>query len=629
MVFALKPLLLCMSLCIGTQAWADICMLTPGFPDSLGGNNGFLPETLACGYMNSANGINSTSVGVRNSALGNYSNALGYNNTASGAYSSAVGTLNKSIGIGSSAIGSGLKQHGIETYTFWPKTLSFDNFTITTNLPDNESTFTNDSNFTPDIITSINGVTNLSDAAKQAFVSYVKRSSSDDKINQATGIASSALGVVNNAVGLGSSAVGFNNNATGDASAAYGASTSALAQYSSVFGSYSQATAEKATAVGYNSVADRANTISVGKSGAEKQITNVAAGSQSTDAVNKKQMDDSVGVVDSRITTEVGTLDGKITANSNAITGLDGRVTTNEGDIANLQQGQGTLNQLAVQYDTATQDVITLKGTTGTKITNLKNGDISTVSSKDAVTGGQLFTTNTAISTLDGRVTTEVGTLNTRIGTEVTTLDGRITSEVGTLDGKITTNSTAISGLDGRVTTNEGDIANLKSGQGTLNQLAVQYDTTTQDVITLKGTSGTKITNLQNGDISTVNSKDAVTGGQLYTTNTAISTLDGRVTTEVGTLNTRIGTEVGTLNTRMTSEVDTLDGKITTNSNAINTLGGRVTTNEGDIANLQQGQGTLNQLAVRYDSATQDAITLKGANGTTLTNLKVGDMMWF
>lgn len=108
-----------MSLCIGTQAWADICMLTPGFPDSLGGNNGFLPETLACGYMNSANGINSTSVGVRNSALGNYSNALGYNNTASGAYSSAVGTLNKSIGIGSSAIGSGLKQHGIETYTFW------------------------------------------------------------------------------------------------------------------------------------------------------------------------------------------------------------------------------------------------------------------------------------------------------------------------------------------------------------------------------------------------------------------------------------------------------------------------------------------------------------------------------
>ena len=673
MVFALKPLLLCMSLCIGTQAWADICMLTPGFPDSLGGNNGFLPETLACGYMNSANGINSTSVGVRNSALGNYSNALGYNNTASGAYSSAVGTLNKSIGIGSSAIGSGLKQHGIETYNFGPKTLSFDNFTITTNLPDNEPTFTNDSNFTPDIITSINGVTNLSDAAKQAFVSYVKRSSSDDKINQATGIASSALGVVNNAVGLGSSAVGFNNNATGDASAAYGASTSALAQYSSVFGSYSQATAEKATAVGYNSVADRANTISVGKSGAEKQITNVAAGSQSTDAVNKKQMDDSVGVVDSRITTEVGTLDGKITANSNAITGLDGRVTTNEGDIANLQQGQGTLNQLAVQYDTATQDVITLKGTTGTKITNLKNGDISTVSSKDAVTGGQLFTTNTAISTLDGRVTTEVGTLNTRIGTEVTTLDGRITSEVGTLDGKITTNSTAISGLDGRVTTevgtlntrigtevttldgritsevgtldgkittnstaisgldgrvttNEGDIANLKSGQGTLNQLAVQYDTTTQDVITLKGTSGTKITNLQNGDISTVNSKDAVTGGQLYTTNTAISTLDGRVTTEIGTLNTRIGTEVTTLDGRITSEIGTLDGKITTNSTAISGLDGRVTTNEGDIANLQQGQGTLNQLAVQYDSATQDVITLKGANGTTLTNLKAGDI---
>ena len=464
MVFALKPLLLCMSLCIGTQAWADICMLTPGFPDSLGGNNGFLPETLACGYMNSANGINSTSVGVRNSALGNYSNALGYNNTASGAYSSAVGTLNKSIGIGSSAIGSGLKQHGIETYTFWPKTLSFDNFTITTNLPDNESTFTNDSNFTPDIITSINGVTNLSDAAKQAFVSYVKRSSSDDKINQATGIASSALGVVNNAVGLGSSAVGFNNNATGDASAAYGASTSALAQYSSVFGSYSQATAEKATAVGYNSVADRANTISVGKSGAEKQITNVAAGSQSTDAVNKKQMDDSVGVVDSRITTEVGTLDGKITANSNAITGLDGRVTTNEGDIANLQQGQGTLNQLAVQYDTATQDVITLKGTTGTKITNLKNGDISTVSSKDAVTGGQLYTTNQDVAMLSTQATAGAQQITSILGGGATYSRGVFTLPTFSIQGKSYSNiGDTFGAVNTEISTLKTSVTNLKA----------------------------------------------------------------------------------------------------------------------------------------------------------------------
>lgn len=43
-------------------------------------------------------------------------------------------------------------------------------------------------------------------------------------------------------------------------------------------------------ALGSFSVADRANTVSVGSAGAERQITNVAAGTQGTDAVNVNQM---------------------------------------------------------------------------------------------------------------------------------------------------------------------------------------------------------------------------------------------------------------------------------------------------------------------------------------------------
>ena len=516
---------------------------------------------------------------------------------------------------------------------------------------------------------------------------------------------------LSNAVAIGGAAASVSGVAIG---------TGALAsdEYNVAMGSQAKARGKNSVALGANSVTDRANTFAVGSATNLRQITSVAAGTENTDAVNKLQMDDSVGFVNSRVTTEVGilntrigtevgtlntrigtevgtldgkittnstaisgldsrvtsevgtlntritsevgTLDGKITTNSNAITALDGRVTTNESDIASLQQGQGTLNQLAVQYDSATQDTISLKGVNGTKITNLQDATLDT-NSTDAVTGRQLNTTNQAITTLDGRVTTEVGTLNTRIGTEVGTLNTRITSEVGTLDGKITTNSTAISGLDsrvtsevgtlntristevgkldtritsevgaldgkitinstaitaldGRVTTNESDIASLQQGQGALNQLAVQYDSATQDTISLKGVNGTKITNLQDATLD-ANSTDAVTGRQLNTTNQAITTLDGRVTAEVGTLDTRI-----------TSEVGTLDSKITTNSIAITSLDGRVTTNETDIANLQQGQGTLNQLAVQYDSATQDTISLKGVNGTTLTNLKAGDI---
>ena len=211
-----------------------------------------------------------------NIAVGKYSVALGSHNIASGNSSSALGYLNTVSGNSSSALGYLNKALG-------------------------------------------------------------NSSSAVGFLNTASSISSSAVGYNNIASGNYSSAVGSGNSASGNSSSAVGYGNLASGTYSSAFGALSQATAEKSTAIGFESIADRANTISVGKSGAEKQITNVAAGSQSTDAVNKLQMDDSVGVVNSRVTSEVGILNGKITANSNAITGLDSRVTTNEGDIANLQ----------------------------------------------------------------------------------------------------------------------------------------------------------------------------------------------------------------------------------------------------------------------------------------------------
>ena len=486
---------------------------------------------------------------------------------------------------------------------------------------------------------------------------------------------------LSNAVAIGGAAASISGVAIGTGALAYD-------EYNVAMGSQAKARGKNSVALGANSVTDRANTFAVGSETNLRQITSVAEGTQNTDAVNKKQMDDSVGVINGRVTTEVGTLntrigtevgtlntrmtsevgtlDGKITTNSNAINTLGGRVTTNEGDIANLKSGQGTLNQLAVQYDTTTQDVITLKGTSGTKITNLQNGDISTVSSKDAVTGGQLYTTNTAISTLDGRVTTEVGTLNTRIGTEVGTLNTRMTSEVGILDGKITTNSNAINTLGGRVTTNEGDIANLKSGQGTLNQLAVQYDTTTQDVITLKGTSGTKITNLQNGDISTVSSKDAVTGGQLYTTNQNVAMLSTQATagaqqitsilgggatysrgvftlptfsiqgksySNIGDTFGAVNTEISTLKTSVTnlkayvdqqnsgsesnlkSYIDQQDAKNITNAKSYTDQQASNTLNSANTYTDQQDSATLNSANTYTDQ--QTSAVLKDANAYT------------
>ncbi|WP_171530139.1 hypothetical protein, partial [Acinetobacter defluvii] len=85
----------------------------------------------------------------------------------------------------------------------------------------------------------------------------------------------------------------------------------------------------------------------------------------------------------------------------------------NSNDIAALQNGLGGISANAVVYDSAAKDSIRLQGgAAGTKITNLKNATLD-ANSTDAVAGKQLHATNTTLSTLDGRVTTEVTTLNT------------------------------------------------------------------------------------------------------------------------------------------------------------------------------------------------------------------------
>ncbi|MGU7784248.1 YadA family autotransporter adhesin [Burkholderia sp. PU8-34] len=60
------------------------------------------------------------------------------------------------------------------------------------------------------------------------------------------------------------------------------------------FGTTATATGKNAVAVGQGSVADRDNSFSVGAKGSERQVTNVAAGTAPTDAVNVQQLNDNV-----------------------------------------------------------------------------------------------------------------------------------------------------------------------------------------------------------------------------------------------------------------------------------------------------------------------------------------------
>ncbi|MDO3659238.1 cell surface protein, partial [Acinetobacter sp. NIPH 1865] len=109
--------------------------------------------------------------------------------------------------------------------------------------------------------------------------------------------------------------------------------------------------------------------------------------------------------------------------------------------------------------------------------------------------------------------------INVGSGATKVKIDGT-TNTIGGLSNK-TWNGTAVSGQ----AATEDQLAAVDTKLGTLDDAAVKYDNaTTKDKITLGGTSGTTITNVKAGDISTAASTDAVNGGQLFTTNQNVTT---------------------------------------------------------------------------------------------------------
>ncbi len=84
------------------------------------------------------------------------------------------------------------------------------------------------------------------------------------------------------------------SSASGSNSVAIGPVAKASGSDSVAVGNGATATADNAVAIGAGSVADRANTVSVGSDGNTRQITNVAAGTQVTDAVNMGQLTSTV-----------------------------------------------------------------------------------------------------------------------------------------------------------------------------------------------------------------------------------------------------------------------------------------------------------------------------------------------
>jgi trimeric autotransporter adhesin len=277
--------------------------------------------------------------------------------------------------------------------------------------------------------------------------------------------------------------------------------------------------------------------------------------------------------------------------------------------------------QLNVLYDSGNKNTITLnKGGAAVKLTNLQDADLNDTS-KDAVTGGQLYKTNQNVAGLeqsavkyDDPEKKDTITLKGAKGTKLTNLQ----------DADLTNESTdPVTG---------GQLYKTNQKVAGLDQSAVKYDDPRKkDTITLKGAKGTKLTNLQDGELSR-KSTDAVTGGQLYKTNQKVDSLDqSAVKYDV---NNKHDKKPPTITLKEGTKLTNLqDGELSRKSTDAVTGKQLFETNqkEGDldtsITELREGQNTLNQLAVQYDSKDKDTITL-GKTGTavTLTNLQDGKL---
>jgi autotransporter adhesin len=487
---------------------------------------------------------------------------------------------------------------------------------------------------------------------------------------------------------LGSVGIGSNASALAASASAYGAKSNASGLQSTALGSHATASATASTAIGMSAVADRANTVSIGNSTTQRQLVQVARGTQTNDAVNVSQLTPLVSALGGKTAFNA---DGSITAPTykvkgttfnnvgDALTALDNKyLSANDADKSTagasaIGVGSLAIGGNAVADSTGGTDAALAIGSdtqAGTKATAVGPG--ATASALGSVSLGTLSIADRVNTVSVGNATTKRQIVNVAAGTQandavnvtqlqnVTTLlgggakvnaDGTIQAPAYTVVGtSFDTVGDAITKVDTELTSK------------------VAYDTTDKSHVTLGGVGTTKLVTISNvaaGALSST-STDAVNGSQLNSTNQNVSTLQTFAT------NINNGGGIKFFHTNSTLADSSATGAdsvaiggaaAASGKNAValgsNSVAGRDNTvsvgaagKERQITNVEAGTAstdavnvgqltavsnnvdTLDSFAVKYDTNTDgttnyEQITLGGAGATKptlLTNVASGKL---
>ncbi len=341
-------------------------------------------------------------------------------------------------------------------------------------------------------------------------------------------------------------------------------------------GTNARATAANSIAVGAGSLADRANSVSIGAAGAERQVTNMAAGTAATDAVNVGQLQ-----------------------------------ASEQGALRYDLNGDGSVN-----YASATL------GQTGTATTlrNLGPGQVSATSS-EAINGAQLFAANQAVATHLG-------------GGAAVNASGVLTAPTYSINN-VAANGTVSKGSYNDVGTAfdavSNSLANVADQTGEIDKLAVKYDVDGSGnvlnsvTLTGTGTGAVKITNVAAGSIL-AGSSDAITGDQLFNTNSTIANYFGGTTAYNGTTNVWTApkfsiSSIATDGTFTSGDYNNVTAAFTAVDGSLKVLNQRITNGGGGSAYL-----AVNSTAAAATAAGAEAVAVgpqasaAGANSVAVGN---------
>ncbi|EIH6838753.1 YadA-like family protein [Escherichia coli] len=569
-------------------------------------------DAIAFGRKSKALGIMSIALGATANASKEYAMALGASSAASAANAIAVGRNSAAAGVDSLAFGRLSAANAANAIAMGAESKAAENATaVGTNAEAN----------------GLNSIALVSGSIADV----------DNTIalgNQSQAVAAGAI-----AIGQGNKADGANAIALGNGSITGGVNAIALGQGSyaglengTAIGAQASAQGKNSVALGAGSVATDADTVSVGNTTAQRQIVNMAAGdisTTSTDAINGSQL----YAISKSVADNLG---GGATVNAQGVV-TSPNYRLKSGIFGTVGDALTGLDNNTLQWDSLKKAYSAAHGTdTTSTITNVKDGAISDTS-KDAVNGSQLKTTNDNVATNTANITTNTNSINTLTdsvgdlkddallwnGTAFSAAHGtEATSKITNVkDGDLTAGSTdAVNGsqlktTNDNVATNTTNITNLTDSVGDLKDDALLWNGTAFSAA--HGTDATsKITNVKDGDL-TAGSTDAVNGSQLKTTNDAVAAN----TTNIATNTTNI--------TNLTDAVDSLgDDSLLWNATAGAFSAAHGTDATSKITNVKDGDltaGSTDAVNGSQLKTTNDAVAANttniATNTTNITNL--------